>query len=87
MQLPASFKAGDFNESIHPKHNVFESSQFNSSQEHEEAEVLAKKLVIDALTAKYKQPCISRYDLGSRGYLRRNGITLEEVQAGKYRVV
>jgi hypothetical protein len=87
MALPKDFNPQSFDSPPHPQANLFEVNQFPSASDHKFAEREAREQIIDALSKRYGQPCISQYDLANTSYIRKHSIKIEDIQSGLYKIV
>ena len=87
MTLPKGFNAKLFDSVPNSNQFIFEADTFNSSQLHLAAENEARDLIVSALTTRYQRPCHSVQNMRNPGYMKRNNIKLEDIAAGKIKLV
>ena len=87
MALPKSFDAMKFDDVPQTGQRLFDPDSFSSPELFQQAEREGRIAIVDFLTTKHQRPCHSRENLKSIGYLKRNGIKIEDIASGKIRVV
>ena len=87
MTLPQGFNAKLFDSVPNTNQNIFDADTFNSSQLHLAAETEARELIVSALTTRFQRPCHSVEQMRNPGYMKRNNIKLEDIAAGKIKLV
>ena len=87
MTLPKGFNAKLFDSVPNSNQFIFDADTFNSSQLHLAAETEARELIVSALTTRFQRPCYPVEQMRNPGYMKRNNVTLEDIAAGKIKLV
>ena len=87
MALPKNFDPSKFDDVPLTGQRLFDPDSFSSPELFQEAEREGREAIVQTLTTRYQRPCHSRQNLMSLGYLKRNGIKIEDIASGAIRIL